>query len=181
MANDPAMMPSTNPAFTIPLSMSAQKPKRRNAWLITWEAMPSYRLKDIGRPRVVAILKPQISSTTIAKVLPILFMSESRLTFSEKIDIAFFRQQKDWLHKDFNGRLSCGRNPYLWARLVKDLYVDSHSDAWDHQTLHWIELSRHEEDPETLRRFEAYPEYSCSENVRFEAIWDGATQIEKSK
>jgi len=75
-------MPSTNPAFTIPLSMSARKPKRRNAWLITWEAVPSYRLKDIGRPRVVAILKPQISSTTIAKVLPILFMSESRLTFS---------------------------------------------------------------------------------------------------
>lgn len=126
---------------------------------------------------MVAILKPQISSSTIEKVLPILFTSESRLPFSEKISVAFFPQQKDWLHKDFNGHYSCGRNPYLWARLVKDLYVESHDDAWDHQTLHWTGLSRYDLDRETRRPFEAHPEYSCSEDVRFEELWDGAAQI----
>ena len=96
--------------------MRARRPKRRNAWLITWEAVPSYRLKDLGRPRVVAILKPQISDSTIKKVLPVLFTSESRLTFSEKIDVSFFAQQAFSLHKDFNGRFSWGKNPHLWAR-----------------------------------------------------------------
>jgi hypothetical protein len=152
--------------------MRARKPKRRNAWLITWEAVPSYRLEDLGRPRVVAILKPQISDSTIKKVLPILFASESRLTFTEKVGVSFLAQQTGWLHKDFNGRVSCGKNPHLWARRVKDLYVQSHEDAWDHETLHWTELAGHDVDPETLRIVEASPEYQCSEDVRFEKLWD---------
>ena len=152
--------------------MRARRPKRRNAWLITWEAVPSYRLEDLGRPRVVAILKPQISDSTIKKVLPVLFASESRLTFSEKIDVSFFAQQAFWLHKDFNGRFSCGKNPHLWARPVKDLHVESHEDAWDHQTLHWTELARYDVEPETQRIFEASPEYQCSEDVRFETLWN---------
>ncbi len=73
--------------------MRTQKPKTRNVWLITWEAVPSYRLEDLGRPRIVAILKPQISDSTLKKVLPILFTSESRLTFTEKIGVSFFAQQ----------------------------------------------------------------------------------------
>jgi hypothetical protein len=152
--------------------MRARKAKRRNAWLITWEATPSYRLKELGRPRVVAILKPQISDETIKKVLPILFTSESRLTFTEKIGVTFFPQEEYWLHKDSNCRISCGKNPHLCARRVKDLQVQSHEDAWDHQTLHWTELARYDVDPETHRVVEASPEYHCSEEVRFESIWD---------
>jgi len=152
--------------------MRARKAKRRNAWLITWEATPSYRLNDLRRPRVVAILKPQVSGDTIKKVLPILFTSESRLTFTDKIGISFFRQEPYWLHEDFNGRISCGRNPELWARLVKDLYVESHEDAWDHQTLHWTELAKTEIDPKTNHVVEASPEYQCSEEVRFKKVWD---------
>jgi hypothetical protein len=157
--------------------MRTQKPKTRNAWLITWEAVPSYRLEDLGRPRVVAILKPQISDSTLKKVLPILFTSESRLTFTEKIEVGFFAHQPLWLHKDFNGRLSCGTNPHLWARRVKDLYVQSHEDAWDHQTLHWTELARYDVDPGTRRIVEASPEYQCSEDVRFEKLWDEPSRL----
>jgi hypothetical protein len=150
--------------------MRSKTPKRRSAWLITWEAVPSYRLKDIGRPRIVSILKPQLSSTTIAKVLPVLFASESRLTLTEKIGISFFRQQPDWLHKGRTG-FSCGRNPYLWARQVRDLYVQSHDDAWDHQTLYWTEMPTFSEDPKTHRIVEASPAYTRSEDARFEEFW----------
>jgi hypothetical protein len=129
-------------------------------------------LKGLRRPRVVAILKPQLSGDTIKNVLPILFTSESGLTFTDKIEISFFRQEPYWLHEDFNGRISCGRNPELWARLVKDVYVVSHEDAWDHQTLHWTEFARTDIDPKTNRIVEASPEYQRSEEVRFEKVWN---------
>src|SRR6476646_6026981 len=96
-------------------SMRTSKLKKRKAWLITWEGMP-YALKDLGRPRVVAILKSQVSETTIEKILPALFISESPLTFSEKICIAFILHRPSWLRRDFNGRISCGDHPNLWAR-----------------------------------------------------------------
>lgn len=153
--------------------MRIPRAKRRSAWLITWEGV-EYSLADLHRPRVVAILKSQINNRTIEKVLPILFTSESHLTFTDKIGVSFLKQQARWLHRDFNGRISCGTNPHLWARRVKNLYVESHDDAWDHQTLHWTEPARYDEDPQTLRIIEAAPEYECSEEVRFETIWSDA-------
>ena len=147
--------------------------KRRSAWLITWEGV-EYSLADLHRPRVVAILKSRISDHTIEKVLPILFTSESRLTFADKIGVSFLKQKAGWLQRDFNGRISCGTNPHLWARRVKNLYVELHDDSWDHQTLHWTELARYDEDPQTLAIIEAAPEYQRSEEVRFETIWSDA-------
>jgi hypothetical protein len=147
--------------------MPTPKLKKRNAWLITWEGMP-YALEDLGRPRVVAILKSHVSETTVEKILPVLFISESPLTFSEKIGIAFAAHRPSWLRKDFNGRVSCGDHPHLWARRVRDLYAESHDDACDHQTLHWTEPPRYKEDPQTLELVEASPAYPCSEEVRFD-------------
>src|SRR6266550_3857444 len=99
--------------------MAAPKVKKRKGWLITWEGMP-YRLAEVARPRIVAILKAQISDTTIEKVLPVLFISESHLMFSEKIGVAFTKPRASWLRRDFNGRISCGDHPHLWARRVRD-------------------------------------------------------------
>jgi hypothetical protein len=118
-----------------------------------------YALEDLGRPRVVAILKSHISETTVEKILPVLFISESPLTFSEKIGIAFATHRPSWLRRDFNGRISCGDHPHLWARRVRDLYAESHDDACDHQTLHWTEPPRYKEDPQTLQLVEASPAY----------------------
>jgi hypothetical protein len=151
--------------------MPTPKLKKRNAWLITWEGMP-YALEDLGRPRVVAILKSHISETTVEKILPVLFISESSLTFSEKIGIAFATHRPSWLRRDFNGRISCGDHPHLWARRVRDLYAESHDDACDHQTLRWTEPPRYKEDPQTLQLVEASPAYPCFEEVRFDQLWD---------
>jgi hypothetical protein len=61
--------------------MRVKKPSKRNAWLITWESSRDDYLADLKRTQVVAILKPQLSSSTIAALLPVLFISESKLTF----------------------------------------------------------------------------------------------------
>lgn len=71
------------------LGKRVRKPKKRNAWSITWESSRDDYFKDLNRPRVVAILKPQLDSSTIKKLLPILFTSESHLTFGEKIGYGF--------------------------------------------------------------------------------------------
>ena len=67
--------------------MHPRKPKKRNAWLITRESPREDYLRDLQRPHVVAIPKPQISSSTIKSLLPVLFTSESHLTFGEKIGL----------------------------------------------------------------------------------------------
>jgi len=156
-----------------------KKPKKRNAWLITWEAFPDYRLKDISRPRVVAILKPQLANCTIKIILPVLFISESRLTFSEKVSYSFFRQQKYWLY-EHSDTVSCGTNPSLYARKVKNLYVQSYDDSCYHQTLHWTEHAKYRHDPETRKLVETIPEQICSEEVHFDELWYARSFLEEN-
>lgn len=100
--------------------MRSGKPKKRNAWLITWESSRDDYLKHLQRPRVVAILKPQISSATMKAILPILFTSESQLTFGEKISYSFRRRVLGWLRLE-ESSICCGDNPWLRARMVSDL------------------------------------------------------------
>jgi hypothetical protein len=120
--------------------MHSGQPKTRNAWLITWESSRDDYLRDLKRPRVVAILKPQISSATIKKILPILFTSESQLTFAEKINISLGRRGPNWIWSK-DGSICCGHVPWLCARIVRDLYVQTYDDSCYHQTLHWTERS----------------------------------------
>ena len=74
----PRRTPRSLSLGSLDLSMRTPKLKKRKAWLITWEGMP-YTLKDLGRPRVVAILKSQICETTIEKILPALFINTELL------------------------------------------------------------------------------------------------------
>ena len=109
--------------------MRSAKPKKRNAWLITWESSREDYFKDLQRPRVVAILKPQVSSATIETLVRVLFTSESRLTFSEKVGYSFCRQNQSFLRKDFQGGIHCGSNPWLRARMVSDLSVETYENT----------------------------------------------------
>jgi hypothetical protein len=146
---------------------ASPKPKKRNAWLITWESSRDDYLRD--RPRVVAILKPQISSETIKTILPVLFTSEYQLTFSEKISYSFSRRGPNWLRRE-DGAISCGGNPWLRARAVYDLYVQTYGNTYYRQTLHWTE-PRYSIDPKTNRPVEVFPAQRNSEDVHFDVLW----------
>ena len=108
--------------------MRPSTPKKRKAWLITWESSSEDYLADLNRPRVVAILNSVYSAHTIRTVLPVLFTSESKLTFGGKIGYSFRKQRCKWL-RDEAGSISCGDNPWLRARIVKDLYVQGYENT----------------------------------------------------
>jgi hypothetical protein len=125
--------------------MRSRKPKTRNAWLITWESSREdylrdlnrprvVDLRDLNRPRVVAILKPQYDQSTIRRMLPVLYSSEKQLTFSEKIGYSFYRQSPSFLCYE-QLSICCGENPWLRARPVKKLYVQSYPETMYRQTL----------------------------------------------
>jgi len=160
--------------------MRHRKPKKRNAWLITWESSRDDYFKDLNRPRVVAVLKPQFESSTIRKLLPILFTSESHLTFTEKIGYSFCKRNPDWI-RTWQSIIYCGNNPWLEARIVKDLWVETHPETIWRQTLHWTEHAHHIEDPKTFKLVISHPERTCSEDVNFDVLWYGRDFLEEDR
>lgn len=154
--------------------------RKKQSWLITWESSRDDYLADLNRPRIVAILRPQYSSQTIKSFLTVLFTSESMLTFSEKIGYSFSRHQSNWLREE-DGYIRCGHNPWLRARLVKDLYVQRYGDTVWRQTLHWTEFPRYGEDQETFELVEVHPERQCSEDGHFDMLWYGQSFLEEDE
>jgi hypothetical protein len=158
--------------------MRSRKPKKRKAWLITWESSRDDYLNARQRPRVVAILKPQIGSSTIKTILPVLFIAASRLDFTEKIGHGLLKHQPSWLHQDLQF-ITFGNNPFLLARQVTDLYVETYEETLYHQTLHWTECPRYARDPDTYRIIEASPARQDSEDVHFDVLWYGKDFLEQ--
>lgn len=152
--------------------MGTKRPKKRNAWLITWESPRRDYLEQLRQPVVAAILKPQLSDGTIERILPILFVSESKLTFAGKIDCSFCKQRPQWLYR-YQQSIYCGDNPYMHARLVKDLYVEQHDDSDYHQTLHWTERATYDLESEPTRTVKVRDEQERSEEVHFDELWYG--------
>jgi len=155
----------------------SRKPKKRNAWLITWESSREDYLKDLQRPRVVAILKPQLASRAIRKLLPILFTTESQLTFGEKISYSFTARPAGWIHNDMQC-ICCGGNPWLCARLVSDLYVQTYENTNYHQTLHWTENPCYRREPDTHQLLEVLPERKDSADTHFDILWYGKSFLD---
>jgi len=118
----------------------SQKPhKKRKAWLITWESPREDYLADLKRPRVVAILPSRTPLTTIKLLLPVLYSTESRLTFSQKMAHSLHPFQSDLFSSEMQS--ACyGMNPWLRARHVSDLYVHAFRDS-EHEILYWTEYS----------------------------------------
>lgn len=99
------------------------------------------------------------------------------LTFSEKIGYSFHRQSPSFLR---NEELSiwCGGNPWLRARPVKELYVQSYPDTKWRETLHRTEHEYSRVDSETYERVVIIPERLCSEDVQFDRLWYGRSFLE---
>ncbi len=111
------------------------------AWLVTWE-----HAGDHAKPKrlIAAVLSPHWSGERVRAHVEWLYANES---YSLRERIAYARR------KSFNpyparflsvrgvpweGRIFCGHNPYLYARLVDDLRAADHSDetqvTWKERT-----------------------------------------------
>jgi hypothetical protein len=111
-----------------------------SAWLITWEKFGGH----VKKPRnIVAILNPRLGHQRVRELLELLYVNHV-FTLSEKIGYA--------KNKIFNpypaeygstngikwiGRITCGHNPFLEAKLVKNLIVSRKGNK-EHIT--WVEI-----------------------------------------
>src|SRR2546426_3476002 len=90
------------------------------AWLITWEwTGEAAAVAD----RVVGVLNPRWTVKRVSEIIEFLYI-ECTSTLAE---IAMYARNSDnnpyRAKRDFNGQITCGQNPWLWARLVDDLEI----------------------------------------------------------
>jgi hypothetical protein len=148
--------------------MLQNRPTKKSAWLITWESSREDYLADLKRPKIVAILKSRTPLKTIKLLLPILYSTESRLTFSQKLFHCFRPRDSDSFFSEMQS-ICYGTNPWLRARHVSDLYVHAF-EATEHEILHWTECSFTTEDLET-GKFIKNPAREESCDVNFYEMW----------
>jgi hypothetical protein len=114
--------------------------RKRKAWLITWESPRLDYIEDLGRPRIVAILNSRHADKAIKTILLVLFYSESRMTFSQKLEASLSSSSSKSFWQEMGG-ICYGDNPWLWARTVSDLHVQKCQGCHDVETVFWKEPS----------------------------------------
>ena len=107
--------------------------KLKRAWIITWEWMSdSAAVVD----SIAGIIDYRRSSKRIIDLVEFLY----NLKTSNLSELAAYaKNRKNIPYKaevDFNGRITCGSHPFLYARQVQNIevFVDSHSDI---ETISW--------------------------------------------
>ena len=103
------------------------------SWLVTWEAVgDSVKSGNM----VAAILNYRLSGETVRSIIELLYVN-SRLDLSGRV--AYAKNKKGVLPYPaqfhtldgvpWDGRITCGYQPYLYARLVDDLHVEVDEDG----------------------------------------------------
>jgi hypothetical protein len=125
----------------------------RTAWLVTWQSVGAHAAAP-GPSRVVAVLGPQTGAATVAALLERLYAA-STYTPEEMLEALPPRGHNP--HKaqygrttvvgfdgrleavEFLGRITCGHNPHLYARLVDRLRPADETGSGGVRGLLWDE------------------------------------------
>jgi hypothetical protein len=94
------------------------------AWLVTWEWMGDHAKRN---DKIAAVLNSRLSASKVSELVEFLYLTEY-YTVSEKMAIAQRKRDNPYPArvKTVGGALvGCGHNPFLVARLVDDLTVES--------------------------------------------------------
>jgi len=129
---------------------------KKRAWLITWDWSLDM---DRREPKVVAILDARFEHQRILHMLHALFIQGEPLTNEEKL---YFGQPlpkiSQLIHPTPYG-IRFGLKPELYARIVSNLWLESHSDT--SETVHWTEPDVYRLNTD-LKRELICPTYECS-------------------
>jgi hypothetical protein len=108
------------------LKRRRNKPGRITAWLITWEWAGEHARRE---DRIVGILSARLTAEKIKEIVETIYSNEF-YTYREQIAFAKDRKANPYpaTFDDINGipwrgRIQCGSNPWLEARLVDNLFV----------------------------------------------------------
>nr|NJM03439.1 hypothetical protein [Desulfobacula sp.] len=118
---------------------------KSRAWLITWEKFRAEEENDQSN-KIVSIFDSRVSSDKIKDYAENFFISTQYSPF-EKITFANKRKNNPYPAEylringiQWQGRIVCGHNPYLLARLVKNLIVVNNESgqeiiSWEEQPI----------------------------------------------
>ena len=108
------------------------------AWLVTWEST-GYQSKA----EIVAIINYRYPPIKIKDIIELLYIN-NRLTLSERLKYAKNRKNNPYPAEfesikgvPWQGRITCGHNPWLYARIVDNLRIEI--DTEGNETLKWDE------------------------------------------
>jgi hypothetical protein len=117
------------------------KKKGVKAWLVTWDY-----LGDHAKPNniIAAILNPRWSAEKVREYVELLY-ANSEYTIAERIDYARDPKQNPFpaQFSCVNGgrwlrQITCGHNPWLFARKVENLHTEN--DNENKESVTWDEL-----------------------------------------
>ena len=103
------------------------------AWLITWDwTGDAAAVAD----EVVGVFNPRWADRRIADIVEFLY-SNTTANISELAHYAKRPSNNPYRAKIWSGRIHCGHNPFLYARIVSDLKIGIGSDG--KESITWME------------------------------------------
>jgi hypothetical protein len=113
-----------------------KKRKGLSAWLVTWEWCGDHAAVS---DKVAEILDPRMPSERVRQIVELLYHREASL--SEKVAWRLLKRNQPY-SADFvdiegvkwEGQVMCGHNPWLLARLVDDLKIETDVQGRDSAT-----------------------------------------------
>jgi hypothetical protein len=131
-----------------------RKAKGLSAWLVTWEWSGNHAARH---DKVVEILDPRIWPERVREIVELLYYREASL--SEKATWRLRERRHPYpaeftrLHgAKWEGEIICGHNPWLHARLVDNLIIQT--DDYGKETASWTDRHSRREMAERIRRFQ---------------------------
>ena len=115
----------------------------KKAWLITWEWIGDHAKKENN---IVSILNSCTSAEKVRQYAERIYV-DSEYSLTERLEYAKNRKNNPYPAEfdringvSWEGRIHCGHNPFLYARLVMNLGVKLDSNGQEH--LEWEEIPR---------------------------------------
>lgn len=112
----------------------------KTVWLITWE--PNFK----DSKKIATILNSRTSSEKVKDILEQLYVN-SEYSLSERLLYAKSKKNNPYPVRfdildeiPWWGKMSCGNNPYLYARKVKNLRLKINGD--ENEYLEWQEIEK---------------------------------------
>lgn len=111
-----------------------------DAWLITWEGVDSaMEREDIDdNHNIAAIINPKFDILDIKNVVELIYGC-GHFTNFEKFTIFVDEDKRPYKADLHENRITCGHNPHLYARIVKNLHVIDSEENSEGKLVKWDE------------------------------------------
>ena len=107
------------------------------AWLITWEWIGEHAKVE---NKIATILNYRLAEDTVREIMERIYIN-NYTSLRERVAYARNKKTHPYPAQVYRGgRIHCGRNPHLYARLVDDLHVSVDKDG--EESLIWKERPR---------------------------------------